>query len=109
VWVIEMTEPAVFKGMHIIRVWDNGGTLAASPHTNPNVPAIEATGIHRDGNMLVLTLSHNAKPNPLQENGAPVWAVVSAVVDGDTMKVAPSSRTSAASGMIVRAPTGGER
>jgi hypothetical protein len=24
----------------------------------------------------------------MQENGAPIWAVVSAVVDGDTMKVA---------------------
>ena len=88
VWVIEMTEPAVFKGTHTIRVWDNNGTVAASLQTNPNFPAIEATGIHRDGNMLVLTLSHNAKPHPMQENGMPIWAVVSAVVDGDTMKVA---------------------
>ncbi len=23
VWVIEMTEPAAFKGTHTIRVWDN--------------------------------------------------------------------------------------
>lgn len=38
--------------------------------------------------MLVLTLSHNAKPHPMQENSMPIWAVVSAVVDGDTMKVA---------------------
>jgi hypothetical protein len=88
VWVIEMTEPAVFKGTHRIRVWDNNGTVAASLQTNPNFPAIEATGIHRDGNMLVLTISHRAKPHPMQENGAPIWAVVSAVVDGDTMKVA---------------------
>jgi hypothetical protein len=88
VWVIEMTEPVVFKGTHTIRVWDNNGTVAASLQTNPNFPAIEATGIHRDGNMLVLTLSHNAKPHPMQENGMPIWAVVSAVVDGDTMKVA---------------------
>ena len=88
VWVIEMTEPAVFKGTHTIRVWDNNGTVAASLQTNPNFPAIEATGIHRDGNMLVLTLSHLAKPHPMQENGMPIWAVVSAVVDGDTMKVA---------------------
>ena len=62
--------------------------VAASLQTNPNFPAIEATGIHRDGNMLVLTLSHNAKPHPMQENGMPIWAVVSSVVDGDTMKVA---------------------
>jgi hypothetical protein len=88
VWVIEMTEPAVFKGTHTIRVWDNNGTVAASLQTNPNFPAIEATGIHRDGNMLVLTLSHNAQPHPMQENGMPIWAVVSAVVDGDTMRVA---------------------
>ena len=38
--------------------------------------------------MLVLTMSHNARPHPIQENGVPIWAVVSAVVDGDTMKVA---------------------
>jgi hypothetical protein len=88
VWVIEMTEPAVFKGTHTIRVWDNSGTVAASLQTNPNFPAIEATGVYRDGNMLVLALSHHAKPYPMQENGMPIWAVVSAVVDGDTMKVA---------------------
>ena len=88
VWVIEMTEPPEFKGIHAIRVWDNNGTVAASLQTMPNSPAIEATGIHRDGNMLVLTLNHNAKPRPVLENGMPIWAVVSAVVDGDTMKVA---------------------
>jgi hypothetical protein len=88
VWVIEMTEPAVFKGTHTIRVWDNRGTVAASLQTNPNFPAIEATGVYRDGNMLVLTLGHHAKPHPMQENGMPIWAVVSAVVDGDAMKVA---------------------
>jgi hypothetical protein len=88
VWVIEMTEPAAFKGTHTIRVWDNGGTVAASLQTTPNFPAIEATGVYRDGNMLVLTLSHHARPHPLQENGVPIWAVVSAVVDGDAMKVA---------------------
>jgi hypothetical protein len=88
VWVIEMTEPPVFKGTHTIRVWDNSGTVAASLQTNPNFPAIEATGVYRDGNMLVLTLSHHAKPHPMLENGMPIWAVVSAVVDGDTMKVA---------------------
>jgi hypothetical protein len=36
----------------------------------------------------VLTLSHHAKPHPMQENGMPIWAVVSTVVDGETMKVA---------------------
>jgi hypothetical protein len=88
VWVIEMTEPPEFKGAHTIRVWDDKGTVAASLQTNPKFPAIEATGVHRDGNMLVLTISHRAKPHPLQENGVPIWAVVSGVVDGDSMKVA---------------------
>jgi hypothetical protein len=87
-WVIEMTEPPEFKGAHTIRVWDNGGAVAASLQTNPRFPAIEATGIHRDGNMLVLTLGHNAKPHPMLENGMPIWAVVSAAVEGDAMKVA---------------------
>lgn len=88
VWVIEMTEPAVFKGTHTIKVWDNNGTVAASLQTNPNFPAIEATGLHRDGDMLVLTIGHHAKPHPMLENGKPIWAVVSAIVDGDTMTVA---------------------
>ena len=88
VWVIEMNEPPEFKGRHTIRVWDNSGTVAASIQTNPKFPAIEATGIHGDGNMLVLTVSHGAKPHPMQENGVPIWAVVSAVVEGDMMKVA---------------------
>jgi len=38
--------------------------------------------------MLVLTFSHQAKPHPMQENGTPIWAVVSAVGEGDTMTVA---------------------
>ena len=88
VWVIEMTEPAAFKGTHTIRIWDRNGTVAASLQTNPNFPAAEATGIHRDGNMLVLTLSHEAKPEPLLENGKPIWAIISLVLDRDTMKVA---------------------
>jgi hypothetical protein len=88
VWVVEMTEPPEFKGTHTIRIWDNGGTVAASLQTNPKSPAIEATGVHVDGNMLVMTVSHQALPHPLLENGMPIWAVVSAVVDGSTMKVA---------------------
>src|SRR5687768_15605546 len=57
-----------------------------APRQRTQVRTIEATGIHRDGNMLVLTLSHNAKPHPMLENGMPIWAGVSVVVD--TMKVA---------------------
>jgi hypothetical protein len=87
-WVIEMTEPPAFKGTHTIRVWDTNGAVAASLQTGPNAPVIEATGLHVDGNMLVLTISHQARPQPMLENGAPIWAVISAVVDGDTMSVA---------------------
>jgi hypothetical protein len=88
VWVIEMTEPPAFKGTHTIRIWDKTGTVGASVQTNPNFPAVEATGLHRDGSMLVLTFSHAAKPAPFVENGQPIWAVISLVLDGDTMKVA---------------------
>ena len=88
VWVIQMSEPAAFMGTHTIRVWDNSGSVAASLQTNSNFPAIEVTGVHRDGNMLIRTLSHHAKPHPMPENGMFIWEVVSAVVDGDTMKVA---------------------
>jgi hypothetical protein len=87
-WIIEMTEPAAFRGTHAVRVWDRGGVVAASLQTNPNNPAIEATGILRDGNMLVLTIGHEAKPGPLLENGAPIWAVISLSLEGDTLRVA---------------------
>src|SRR6478672_8080403 len=48
-------------------------------------PAIEATGSFKDGDMLVLTISHEAG---MRENGAPIWAVVSLTRDGDTLKTA---------------------
>jgi hypothetical protein len=87
-WLIEMTEPAVFKGTHTVTIWERSGAAAASLQTNPNSPAIEATSIQRDDNMLVLTISHKAKPGPLMENGAPIWAVISLVLEDDTLKVA---------------------
>jgi hypothetical protein len=37
--------------------------------------------------MLVLTISRDG-PYPLLENGAPIWAVYTLTLDGDTMKVA---------------------
>ena len=87
-WIIEMTEPAAFKGTHTVRIWEKSGAVAASLQTNSNYPAIEATSIQRDGNMLVVTISHEAKPGPLMENGAPIWAVISLALEGDTLKVA---------------------
>lgn len=62
--------------------------VAASLQTNPDYPAIEATSIQRDANILVFTSSHEAKPGPLMENGAPIWAVISLVSEGGTLKVA---------------------
>jgi hypothetical protein len=70
------------------RIWERGGVVAASLQTNTNFAAIEATSIQRDGNMLVLTISHAARPGPLLENGAPIWAVISLALEGDTLKVA---------------------
>jgi hypothetical protein len=84
-WVIDMTEPAAFEATHTVRVWDKNGVVAASLRAGNT---IEATGIHKDGDMLVLSFSHDAKPQPLLENGAPIWAVISLTLDGDTMKVA---------------------
>jgi hypothetical protein len=45
------------------------------------------TGIVKDGNMLVLTISRDG-PQPVLENGVPIWAVYALTLDGDTMKVA---------------------
>ena len=87
-WVIDMTEPAAFTGTHTVRIWERDGLVVASLQAGRTPYAIDATGIHRDGDMLVLTFSHDAKPKPLLENGAPIWAVISLTLDGDTMKVA---------------------
>ena len=54
-------------------------------HSDRQFPAIEATGSFKDGEMLVLTISHEAG---MRENGAPIWAVVSLTRDGDTLKTA---------------------
>jgi hypothetical protein len=86
-WVIEMTAPPEFKGTHTFRILEINGVVTASLQTGGPF-AIEATGIHKDGDMLVLTFSHKAGPGPLLENGAPIWAVIALTLDGDTMKVA---------------------
>lgn len=87
-WVIEMTEPPEFKGTHRFRILERNGIVVASLQTGPASFAIEATGMHKDGDMLVLTFSHKANPKPMLENGAPIWGVISLSLDGDTMKVA---------------------
>ena len=83
-WIIDMTQPAAFKGTHTLRIWDSSGVVAASVGT---APANNVTGILKDGDMLVLTIDRNG-PRPVLENGAPIWAVYALTLDGDTMKVA---------------------
>ena len=86
-WAITMTEPLEMKGsQNTVKIWDNNGAIAASFQTG-KFPAREVTGIARDGGMLVLTVSHDAKPSIL-ENGVPIWAVLALTLQGDTMNVA---------------------
>ena len=81
-WVIDMTE--AMRGTQTVRIWERNGAFAASVGKSP---AIEVTGIVKDGNMLVLTISRDG-PHPVLENGVPIWAVYALTLDGDTMKVA---------------------
>jgi hypothetical protein len=86
-WAVTMTEPVEMKGLqHTVRIWDNNGVIAASFQVG-KFPAREVTGISKDGGMLVLTVSHDAKPSIL-ENGVPIWAVLALTLQGDTMNVA---------------------
>jgi hypothetical protein len=66
-WVIQMTEPAAFRGTHTVRVWEKDGAVAASLQVG-KFPATEATGIYRDGDMLVFTISHDANDGKRRAN-----------------------------------------
>ena len=86
-WVFTMTEPEAFKGtQQTVRIWEKEGVVQASVQVG-KFPAINASGILKDGNMLVLTISHEAQPG-MRENGEPIWAVISLIRDGDAMKTA---------------------
>jgi hypothetical protein len=86
-WVFTMTEPEAFKGsQQTIRVWDKNGVVAASVQIG-KFPPTDVTGVLKDGDILVLTVSHEAQPG-LLENGAPIWAVISLVRDGDAIRTA---------------------
>jgi hypothetical protein len=86
-WLFTMTEPEAFKGTEqTVRIWEKNGVIGASVQIG-KFPASEATGIFHDGDMLVLTIGHAAKPG-IRENGAPIWAVISLTRDGDSMKTA---------------------
>jgi len=85
-WVIEMTQPAAFKGRHTVTISDNNGALTANVQTG-NSPPKPVTGIVKDGEMLVLIISRES-PSAMRENGVPIWAVYSLTVNDDTMKAA---------------------
>ena len=85
-WVFTMTEPESFKGsQQTVRIWDKNGVVAASVQIG-KFP-VDVTGILRDADMLVLTISNKAQPAML-ENGAPIWVVISLTLDGDVIKMA---------------------
>jgi hypothetical protein len=86
-WVFTMTEPAHFKGsQQTVRIWDENGRIAASVQVG-KFPANNVTGVHRDGDMLVLTISLDAQ-RPIMENGVPLRAVISLTPAGDGMRMA---------------------
>jgi hypothetical protein len=86
-WVFTMTAPDVFKGtQQTVRISEKAGVLAASFQVE-RFPPTQVTGIFKDGDMLLLTIAHSARP-PLTENGGPIWAVISLTLDGDTMNMA---------------------
>ena len=76
-WPLTMTNPA---GAHeTVRIWDEKGAVKASVQAG-RFPAINATGILKDDDVLVLTLTRF-------ENGKPIRAVVALTLEGDTMKM----------------------
>jgi hypothetical protein len=86
-WLFTMTEPAHFKGsQQTVRIWDENGSIAASVQIG-KFPANNVTGVHRDGDMLVLTISLDA-PRPIKENGVPLRAVIALTPAGDGMRMA---------------------
>jgi len=86
-WVFTMTEPPHFKGsMQTVRIWEQDGRVAASVQVG-KFPANTVTGIYRDSDMLVLTISRDA-PAPIRENGVALRAVLMLTADGDGMRMA---------------------
>jgi hypothetical protein len=83
-WVFAMTNPA--GSQQTVRIWDKNGVIAASVQVGQSPPT-DVTGIINDGAMLVLSISHEARPAML-ENGAPIWAVISLTLAGDKMDMA---------------------
>jgi hypothetical protein len=77
-WPLTMTNPEGAR--ETVRIWDESGVVKASVQAG-RFPAINATGILKDGDVLVLTLTRF-------ENGKPDRAVIALTLDGDTMNMA---------------------
>ena len=77
-WVLAMTNPE--GTTETVKVWDNNGTIAASVQAG-KFPLIQASGVFRDRDMLLLTANRF-------ENGKPIWAVIALTLEGDTMAMA---------------------
>jgi hypothetical protein len=77
-WVFSMTEPA--GAVETVRVWDDGGRVAASVQAG-KFPAINASSVVKDADLLVLTAKRF-------ENGKQIWAVIALTRDGDGMRIA---------------------
>ncbi|HTU99186.1 MAG TPA: hypothetical protein VMF13_01510 [Luteitalea sp.] len=83
-WDFAMTNPA--GSQQTIKIWEESGALAATVQVG-KFPPIAVTRIVKDGEMLVLSVSHDARPG-LRENGEPIWAVLVLTADGETMRLA---------------------
>ena len=73
-----MTNPSGAR--EIVRIWEEGGVVKATVQAG-RFPPIAASGMVKDGGVLVLTLTRFA-------NGRPIWAVVALTLDGDEMRMA---------------------
>ena len=74
-WVFAMTNPQ--GDQETVRIVDKNGVVSASVQSG-RFPPIEASGILKDGDMLVLTATRF-------ENGRPIRAVISLTPNGDGM------------------------
>ncbi len=77
-WPISMVNPA--GALETVRIWDEKGVARASVQSE-RFPAINVSGIMKDADMLILTLTRF-------ENGKPDRSVVALTLDGDTMNMA---------------------
>src|SRR5262245_18867464 len=77
-WLITMTNPA--GALETVRISNSAGVIAATVQLG-RFPPSEVTGIVKDGDLLVLTTRR-------QENGQPIWVVMSLTLDGETMNMA---------------------